>query len=336
MRWRALKPTRVSDREATCVPSWSGVTWLLELSCYPLWGFWRQRNRPVPVVDLYVGWLKLSTIRRHAPSLAATKTSVMADWLWKETPSLRRSSASSMAIQPQHWNDTPKLLKKTKNRMRHAIKGIQPPSTTPSFTTLPYYKPPFCFLIIPVFFFYKDPSALLVLLRIKWDACRRWKFDVVRPTFPSSFPSQLSQPWRVGCFVERTRHGWIVTSFCRALGERVNVIQAPPLILQPVVFGRCETDQSSILDADCQQVVSLTRVGIHEYSGNDLDISGSHAGNDAHRSNKSRNEWAGAVSGTGHGRKWMFVSDESRTSWNYRSVRRKFMVIISPFTKSSC
>lgn len=151
MRWRALKPTRVSDREATCVPSWSGVTWLLELSCYPLWGFWRQRNRPVPVVDLYVGWLKLSTIRRHAPSLAATKTSVMADWLWKETPSLRRSSASSMAIQPQHWNDTPKLLKKTKNRMRHAIKGIQPPSTTPSFTTLPYYKPPFFFLIIPGF-----------------------------------------------------------------------------------------------------------------------------------------------------------------------------------------
>lgn len=38
-------------------------------------------------------------------------------------------------------------------------------------------------------------------------------------------------------------------------GERVHVIQAPPLIMQPVIFGRCETESSSILDAKCQQVM---------------------------------------------------------------------------------
>ncbi len=37
-------------------------------------------------------------------------------------------------------------------------------------------------------------------------------------------------------------------------GERVHVIQLPPLLLQPVIYGRCETEQSSILDADCHQV----------------------------------------------------------------------------------
>lgn len=44
----------------------------------------------------------------------------------------------------------------------------------------------------------------------------------------------------------------------KLVGERVHVIQAPPLILQPVLFSRCVVERSSILEADCQQVRNLS------------------------------------------------------------------------------
>ena len=42
-------------------------------------------------------------------------------------------------------------------------------------------------------------------------------------------------------------------SWNRSLGERLHVVQAPPMILQPCLFARCLTETSSFLDAHCQQ-----------------------------------------------------------------------------------
>lgn len=46
--------------------------------------------------------------------------------------------------------------------------------------------------------------------------------------------------------------------YSKLVGERVHVIQAPPLVLQPVVFSRCVVERSSILEADCKQVGNLS------------------------------------------------------------------------------
>lgn len=90
-------------------------------------------------------------------------------------------------------------------------------------------------------------------LEIKWRVCP-FKFVAALPTCPYFSPFQLFRPWRVYISVQlflfhavKRTHDWFS-------GERVHVIQLPPLILQPVIYGRCETEQSSIFDAECQQV----------------------------------------------------------------------------------
>ena len=42
--------------------------------------------------------------------------------------------------------------------------------------------------------------------------------------------------------------------------ETVHVIQSDPVLLQPVVYGRCLASRSPILQADCRQVTTLNSV----------------------------------------------------------------------------
>ncbi|KAI9553860.1 hypothetical protein GHT06_019130 [Daphnia sinensis] len=66
-----------------------------------------------------------------------------------------------------------------------------------------------------------------------------------------------------------------ISAISALTGERVHVIQAPPLVLQPVVFGRCETEHSSILDAECHQdvVPEMMHVGRINSESNELELS---------------------------------------------------------------
>ncbi|EFX72430.1 hypothetical protein DAPPUDRAFT_308231 [Daphnia pulex] len=82
-------------------------------------------------------------------------------------------------------------------------------------------------------------------------------------------------PIQVRCCPANMSVFFPISAISALTGERVHVIQLPPLILQPVIYGRCEREQSSILDAECQQELTpeMMYVGRVDLETSDLELS---------------------------------------------------------------
>lgn len=63
-----------------------------------------------------------------------------------------------------------------------------------------------------------------------------------------------------------------ISALSAVTGERLHVVQAPPLILQPTIFARCLTEHSPLLDAQCQQDFVPEMMFVAEHSSESANM----------------------------------------------------------------